>query len=227
MNLIENYIRYSSQKSRKDENMFNIYGNVKLYVLSELPRYVNLHYIVNFIRDNIPFKFFHGVDGIYISELPEFKERDINAIFKDGAIYVTGQQDSDEDLLDDIVHELGHAVEEIFPNTIYSDNSIKREFLNKRVQFYNRLEEDMITRKQYDNFISPDYSQELDLFFYEHLGYDTIEEIGGDLFLSPYAITSIREYWAVGFETYYLEDKYRVQQMSPALFDKINEILNE
>jgi len=47
------------------------------------------------------------------------------------------------------------------------------------------------------------------------------------LFYSPYAITSLREYWANGFENYLLGDRERLKDLSPILFRKVEEIISE
>jgi hypothetical protein len=49
--------------------------------------------------------------------------------------------------------------------------------------------------------------------------------ISAELFYSPYAITSLREYWANGFENYLLGDKLALRDLSPVLFNKVTEIL--
>jgi len=46
------------------------------------------------------------------------------------------------------------------------------------------------------------------------------------LFYSPYAITSLREYWANGFENYLLGDKQMLRDLSPILYNKIETIID-
>jgi len=47
------------------------------------------------------------------------------------------------------------------------------------------------------------------------------------LFVSPYGATSIQEYFANGFEKYYLDNPGRVRIISPVLYEKITEIIND
>ena len=47
------------------------------------------------------------------------------------------------------------------------------------------------------------------------------------LFVSPYGATSIQEYFANGFEKYYLDNPRRVRDISPILYRKIEEIIND
>ena len=44
------------------------------------------------------------------------------------------------------------------------------------------------------------------------------------LFISPYAATSLREYFATGFEAYYMGKKDQLDKISPVLYDTIDKI---
>jgi Mlc titration factor MtfA (ptsG expression regulator) len=46
----------------------------------------------------------------------------------------------------------------------------------------------------------------------------------GGLFPSPYAATSLREYFAIGFEYYYLKDRSQLKKECPFLYNKLAEI---
>jgi len=46
------------------------------------------------------------------------------------------------------------------------------------------------------------------------------------LFSSPYSVTSISEYLANGLEDYLAGDTNYLKEISPALFKKINELLD-
>jgi Mlc titration factor MtfA (ptsG expression regulator) len=47
------------------------------------------------------------------------------------------------------------------------------------------------------------------------------------LFVSPYGATSLQEYFANGFEKYFLENPRAVRDISPVLYRKIEEIIND
>ena len=68
------------------------------------------------------------------------REREINAMYKDGTIYVSNYQSDEEDMVDDIIHEIAHAVEDNYMMQIYGDNQIEVEFLSKRMTLKKRLE---------------------------------------------------------------------------------------
>ena len=46
------------------------------------------------------------------------------------------------------------------------------------------------------------------------------------IFIRPYAAVSLREYWATGFEAYFMGQKEQLQKISPDLYDKINDIVS-
>ena len=67
-----------------------------LLLLDEInPEKVNIGKVINTLNsERVPKELFYGVDGIYVAHLPEFDEREINAVYKDAAIYVTNHQDN-------------------------------------------------------------------------------------------------------------------------------------
>ena len=113
------------------------------------------------------------VDIIYIGDFDYFKKRDINAMYSDGAIYVSYDQDNEEDLLDDIIHEYAHAVEGGFGEIIYSDGMIEQNFLSKREKLNKFLEVEGHNADQY-GIDEPDYNEELDAFLKDKVGYKKI-----------------------------------------------------
>ena len=44
------------------------------------------------------------------------------------------------------------------------------------------------------------------------------------IFIRPYAAISLREYFATGFEAYYLGKQNELEKISPMLYDKINDL---
>ena len=46
------------------------------------------------------------------------------------------------------------------------------------------------------------------------------------MFIRPYASVSLREYFATGFEAYYLGKRDSLEKISPILYDKINALHN-
>ena len=46
------------------------------------------------------------------------------------------------------------------------------------------------------------------------------------MFVRPYSSVSLREYFGTGFEEYFLGSKEKLQKISPELYNKIDELVN-
>ena len=90
---------------------------------------INLRLVLNTIGTKIPKTFLTNVDVIYVGDFDFFKERDIQAMYENSCIFVTNQQDSVEDMCDDIIHEIAHSLEEVHKDLIYSDGELEKEFI--------------------------------------------------------------------------------------------------
>ena len=69
-------------------------------------------------------------------------------------------------------------------------------------------------------------SKKFDEFLYEDVGYPELTALTMGLFVSPYAVTSLREYFATGFEEYIMGDITSFRKISPHLFAKLSEMNN-
>ncbi len=93
---------------------------------------VSVRSVLMKIGAKIPNHFLTNVDVIYVGDFDFFKEREIQAMYENSCIFVTNQQDSIEDMCDDIVHEIAHSLEEVYREMIYSDGKLESEFFNKK-----------------------------------------------------------------------------------------------
>ena len=157
---------------------------------------------------------------IYIGQFKQLIDREITAVFEDGAIYLTNEQDDDRDMIDDIIHEIAHSIENIYASVIYDDNEISIEFLKKKKRIYSELES-YDFNPPLDLQTSLEFSQEIDDYLYKEVGYDVLWNFVGGIFPSPYAITSLREYFARGFEEYTMGNERELSKECPALYRKI------
>mgnify|MGYP003965460351 CR=1 len=199
------------------------FGNIRVEEVDPLPAGFNLQAILKTIEDKFPPHFLHGVKMIEIGHKKEFEERDINAFYKSGIFYITNRQDNPEDLLDDIVHEFAHHMETQFAEQIYSDTNIIAEFLEKRQQLLYELRSEGYWTEKYD-FRNLKYDVAFDKFLYKYVGNNMLKMISTGLFIRPYAAVSLREYFATGFESYYLGKADELYKISPALYMKIKEL---
>ena len=126
-------------------------------------------------------------------------------------------------MVEDILHELAHSIEEVRAIDIYGDGAVEREFLGKRKRLL-----DILRSNGYhipaSSVMNPEYTLEFDAFLYEKIGYPELAALTMGLFISPYAITSLREYFASGLEEYFVGDIAAINNISPQLVTKLREI---
>jgi len=209
-----------SKKSKKKFNQHKIHGKSFIFTQPFINN-INLDYVKTKIETLVPEYFFDNVDGFFVGYVDEFfkDDREYNAMFKDNAIYLSPDQDNERDLLDDILHELAHAVEEKNKDFIYGDGRLEREFLVKRKYLYYLLSDKEYGMSAYEN---PEYDYDFDQHLYKDIGYDYLRGVSAELFYSPYAITALREYWANGFENYLLGSRGKLKEISPVLYQKVD-----
>jgi hypothetical protein len=188
-----------------------------------LPSHIDPDLVFSTFSKLIPSHLLTGVDIIYVGEFDVFKEKKVNAVFQDGAIYVSNEQDSNQDMIDDIIHELAHSVEEKFTQYIYNENDLKNEFMGKRKRLY-----DILNSYDYKPPASIrtvfHYDEQIDMYFYKKVGYEAMWNLVNGLFPSPYSTTSLREYFAVGFEQYFMGEKAMIKKYCPVLYSKIENL---
>lgn len=219
-----NFIAESVKKGKKNQKEYS-FGNGYVFVKDPLPNNVDLNYVLETIEDVIPPIMRMGVESIVVGDLEEFKDREINAFFKDGAVYITNDQTDNDDMIDDIIHEIAHSVEETHGYELYAlDTKIADEFRTKRKKLRYLLNSQGINTQGY-NFEDIEYNSEFDDYLYQSVGYPILEPLSLGVFPNAYAITSVREYFASGFELYFMGDEKYLKQVSPSLYQKIKEIL--
>jgi hypothetical protein len=217
-----NWIQESVKRSKKMKDHYKM-QEIDIFIKDQLPEHIDPDLVFSTFSKLIPSHLLSGVDIIYVGQFDVFKEKKVNAVFQDGAIYVSNEQDSNEDMIDDIIHELAHSVEEKFTQYIYNENDLKNEFLGKRKRLYDIL-------LNYDFNPPPTikttfhYDEKIDMYFYKDVGYEAMWNLVNGLFPSPYSTTSLREYFAVGFEQYFMGEKATIKKLCPILHSKIENL---
>jgi len=201
-----------------------IYGK-RISIKDPLPEKMDIKNVISKIEQILPRQFFNNIDILYIGQFKVLLDRQVNALYDSGTIYISNIQDSEKDIIGDIVHEISHSIEEVYGMEIYGDGKIESEFIVKRSTIERILKHNGFKTSKYD-FLNTEYSKDLDSFFYEEVGYPMLNNLVNGLFASAYGVTSIREYYANGFEEYYLGDRKYLFDVSPKLYEKI-EFLEE
>ena len=219
------YLKQSHSRAQSQLREYSMHETVQIYIKDNLPESIDIGNVLDRVSTSIPPHLTKEIDSIYIGMFSEFEEMETNALYKDGAIYITNEQDDEQDLIDDIIHEIAHSLESPYGYELYADGTLESEFLLKRQKLYEILKsEDLKPNKTL--FENPDYTKELDLYLYKKVGYDRLNFIVSSysLFTSAYAATALREYFASGFEYYFLDDRIHLCKICPTLCEKIKEI---
>jgi len=225
-NNLKNYINESSAKSKNNSKEQFLFGSIPVYInpdLFFLDNKSNIKQVIDIVEKNVPAHLVSGVDVIYVGDFKEFESMNFNAAYENGAIYVINVQDDAKDMADDIIHEIAHSVEDKYSRFIYEDMRIQNEFLGKRERLYQILKANNENSQEYKNlFYDLEYNSKLDHYFVNQVGYKKLRNYVNGLFYSPYAATSVREYFARGFEAYFLfKDENYLAKTSPILYNKI------
>jgi hypothetical protein len=208
-------------KKQHKEGIF--LDNIHVFIKDQIIGDVEINNVLNKVKKLIPLHLFSGLDAIYVGQFKELQQREVNAAFMDGALYISNVQQDEETMLEDLIHEIAHSLEEIANFNMYQDDSIYDEFLAKRLRLQKILESNGYnTSKQ--NFTKLEYDVKFDKYLYEEVGYPALHTMTVNLFCSPYGATSLREYFANGFEFYFVKNRQLVKKVSPQLYKKLIEV---
>ena len=213
-NLLE-YVR----NSKENAGIYYL-NDIPVWTEDPLPDSIDLRQVLLDVAKRLPNIYLKYIQAVRIGIFEEMLEKELNALYKDGVLYVSNMQDSNTDMLDDIIHEVAHAVEDHNHDLIYEDERILLEFLGKRKRLYELLKSEGydVTIEQ---FLTTTYDYDFDMLLFQDIGYPILETLTLGLFLSPYSVTSINEYFAVGFENFYMDETNYVKKICPILLEKI------
>ena len=203
--------------------MENYIYNIPVFVVDESDSGVDIPVFCEEVEETLPRVLLRNVDVVYIGQFKELAGR--NAAYAHGGIYMTSKEPTNFDMLENFVHEVAHSLESEYGMFIY-DEALISEFKGKRERLRHLLEAEGY-RINPTLYSYSEYNQKFDNFLANEVGYPTLLTLTMGLFISPYGATSIQEYFANGFEKYILDNPRRVRDVSPVLYRKIEEIIND
>jgi len=218
----KDYIKRTSKMIQENVSI----NQVDIDIDSEIPDNVNVAKVLTTFRGSLPKGYFKKLNGIKVLNLEEFDQRNISAKYSadDRILYISAErQDSNADMLDDLLHEMGHHAETLYGDFIYGDGAIKDEFIMKRMQLRFELGSDGYDYAQFD-FKDVEYNPELDDYLYKRIGKEKLKMMTAGMFIRPYQSLSIREYFAVGFEQFYLGNHKTLHRDCPVLYKRMSEL---
>ena len=220
---IEQIIRESVEKSKNQRKEYIIFDRILVHLLQ--PTIISFSEVINQVQKKVPQHMFDEIDEIFVGSFDENDSRALEAHYESGAIYITNDMTTVEDYVESIIHETAHSIEQARGFEIYGDRKVQEEFLGKRMTLKRTLD-----TNGYDvsaDFSNIEYSEDFDLYLYKEVGYDEIRNLTSGLFYSPYAATSVNEYFANGLENFFLGNREHLNRISPKLTKKIWEIIND
>ena len=224
-NLIK-LMQQSTNRILSEKKRYYFNRGIEFIIKDPLPDDIDMEKVIGLLRSNLPISSYEGLDKVYFGKFEILDKRKLTALHLRDNIYVDSTKISNEkDLLDDLIHEFAHRFEENNSEEIYEDGSIAGEFLGKRNRLYDLIKQEVEQEDDkeinYFDFINTEYNQDFDKFLYQKIGYTKIRNLAPTLFIRPYAATSLREYFATGFEDFYLEGGQQLKNISPVLYNKI------
>ncbi len=215
----------STNKIIAEKKRFYFNRGIEFVIKEPLPDSINIEKVIGLLRANLPISAYDGIKNVYFGKFDILNKRDLTAIHLRDNIYIDSSKISGEkDILEELVHEFAHRFEENNPEAIYEDGKIMNEFIGKRNRLFDLLKQETEwddEKLNYFDFINTEYDREFDNLLYKEVGYTKIRNIAPTLFIRPYAATSLREYFATGFEDFYLEGGQQLKTISPILYNKL------
>jgi hypothetical protein len=215
---VKKVVNYVKSQNKKLSN--RKIGLLNIFFKDPLINEIDIDSVFERANQILPDYFLELIDIIYVGEFQYFKDRDINAMYSDSALYISNEQDNESDLIDDVIHEFAHAVENSFGGLIYADGVIKQNFVSKRIKLKSFLKYENHDIDEYD-FTEIEYDEDLDVFLKDGIGYEKLNNLTQGLFLGAYSTVSLREYFARGFEEYYLGNRDYLKTICPYIYSKL------
>jgi len=217
-------IDYITEKVENTTRFFK-FGPVNVEEIEPVNGNVNLQAIFKTVEKHFPSHYFTDLRAVKIGNFADLQNKNFSALYDDGIFYISNTQPDSQSILNDVVHEFAHHLEKIYTEFIYGDDSIVKEFLRKRQGLNFELRSEGYWTDEYD-FDELKYNEEFDNFLYKRVGKNMLRMATSGIFIRPYASVSLREYFATGFEAYYLGERETLSRISPQLYNKIEELHN-
>jgi hypothetical protein len=222
---MQEYIRESALRAQQNKKEWRLYDEVLVIMESPLPKDINIKNVLNYIETHVPRRMLGNVDVVYVGDFDILKKRQIQSLYLNGAVMVTSHQNSEQEMIDMLIHEFAHGLEAQESMFLYGDSVLQVEFLAKRKKLVARLKQHGLECPEQKLLSIVDFSKEIDDYLFNVVGYDRLAMMTTDIFVTPYAATSLREYFANGFEHFFHpEEHIHIKSICPKLYRRIREL---
>ena len=223
MELLMSWIKKSIQESSSLKDHYKLH-HINIFIKDKFPKHLDFDRCVHLISRMLSPHLLKGIDIIYVGEFGFLDEMDFSALFKDGAIYLSNKFDDEDQIIEDLVHEIAHSNEYLYSDILYSDGAIMKEFLGKRKKLFYILKSENLSPPQ-SLQTNVEFDKDIDEYLYKTVGYPMLNALCNGLFISAYSTTSIREYFSTAFAEYFQGDKKSLKNTCPIVFSKIEELI--
>ena len=83
-----NWLEESVKRSKKLKDHYML-GDVNIYIKDRLPEHVDVDFVIRYVAKRLPNHVLSNIDIIYIGHFQDLVDRDVNALWQNGAIYIT------------------------------------------------------------------------------------------------------------------------------------------
>ena len=85
------------EKSLRETKEKILHKSVIIYIKDPLPEGFDLDYVISEVQKAVPEHLTYEVDSIFVGQFDSLKDRELDALYQDGAIYVSNEQDGNKD----------------------------------------------------------------------------------------------------------------------------------
>ena len=217
------WIKRSIQESNSLKDHYKLH-HINIFIKDKFPKHINFDSCIHLISRMLSPHLLKGVDIIYVGEFGFLDEMDFSALYRDGAIYLSNEFDFEDQIIEDLVHEIAHSNEYLYSDILYSDGAIMREFLGKRKELFYLLKSEKLN-PPINLQTEVDFDKSIDEYLYRKVGYPILNVLCNGLFIGAYSTTSIREYFSTAFAEYFQGDKKSLKNTCPVVYSKIEELI--
>ena len=100
---LKEYIKKSHSKATKKQKHYTMSNNTDVFIKDSLPEGFDLNYVLKKVEASIPSYLMHNVDTIYVGEFEELNNREIQAMYKDSAIYLSSFKNSNIPVSEEVI----------------------------------------------------------------------------------------------------------------------------
>lgn len=209
------------KKKLKESKIFLFFKRIPVTIINAPINNIDIKSILSKIETILgnP-KFIKNIEEVFIGDFKFLKDRQIQAMFNDNCIYLSSLYSNPDLICKDVIHEIGHSLENDFGLDVYGDGALELEYFGKKKKLLRVLSE--IGYSGTEQFLNDnEYSVDFDNFLLNTVGYENLGPIIVGLFTSPYSATSLSEYFANGFEQFHIGERDYLRKICPILFSKV------